>query len=138
MFGVQNHHCRVVYLRYSLMTLLNEDADDASSVGSDGSNVAPGLVFDDEEDFFAHKGDDVSAVEEQDCGSVCLSDCVCAAGSGVVILNYIARYVFNSVVHMLHGRASSCKSPEPCVVMTGESNLINGFRVGLAACCSKR
>ena len=41
------------------MTPLNEDADDASSVGTDGSNVAPGLVFDDEEDFFAHKGDEI-------------------------------------------------------------------------------
>ena len=41
------------------MTPLNEDADDAFSVGTDGSNVAPGLVFDDEEDFFAHKGDEI-------------------------------------------------------------------------------
>ena len=73
------------------MTLLNEDADDASSVGSDGSNVAPGLVF-------AHKRDDVSGVEEQECGSVCLPDCVCAAGSGAVIRNYIARYVLKSFV----------------------------------------
>ena len=91
MFGVQNHHCRVVYLRYSLMTLLNEDADDASSVGSDGSNVAPGLVS-------AHKRDNVSCLEEQECGSDCLPDCVCAAGSRVVVLNYIARYVCNSVL----------------------------------------
>jgi len=70
------------------MMVFNEDADDASSAVSDGSNVAPGLVSEDEEDVFAHKVDDGSAVEEQDRG--------CAAGSVALLRHYVANYVRKS------------------------------------------
>ena len=88
--GADNHYFRVGHFRYSLMMVFNADADDVSSVFLDGSNVAPGLVSDDEEEVFARKVDDGLVVEEQDR--------VCAAGLVALLRRYIANYVRKSFV----------------------------------------